>query len=248
MSLQQEQHKRLTTIRGLLAKAEHENTPPPEAEALSAKAAELMEKYSIGQAMLDAAAQASKPAAVGRRVIFFAGHDFIGRKQDLLHSIALHNACTTVVTSTHGPEPKSFVFGYESDLDLTEMLYTSLLIQAANALIAEDVPFGENPRSFTTAWWSGYVGRIATRLHYSRRNAEADAEKANPGTALVLKDRAAEVEKAQKDEFPETRKVSRGRGGKSRAGRAAGYAAGNRASLGSGGSISGGSASRALSR
>src|SRR5260370_3773705 len=248
MSLQQEQHKRLTTIRGLLAKAEHENTPPAEAEALSAKAAELMEKYSIDQAMLDAAAQVSRPAVVGRRVIFLAGHDFIGHKQDLLHSIALHNACTTVVTGTHGPEPKSFVFGYESDLDLTEMLYTSLLLQAQNALIAEDIPFGENPRSFTAAWWAGYVGRIATRRYYSRRNAEADAEKSKPGTALVLKGRAVEVEKAQKAEFPETRKVSRGGGGKSRAGRAAGYAAGGRASLGSGGSISGGSASRALSR
>jgi hypothetical protein len=248
MSLQEEQHKRLSTIRALLAKAEHENTPPPEAEALSAKAARLMEKYSIDQAMLDAAAQVIKPTAVGRRIISFAGHDFIGHKQDLLHSVALHNACTTVVTETRISEPRSFVFGYESDLDLTEMLYTSLLIQAQNALIAEDIPFGETPRSFTASWWTGYVGKIATRLYYSRGNAEVAAEKSQPGTALVLKNRKAEVEKAQRAEFPETRKVSRGRGGSSRAGRAAGYAAGSRASLGPAGSISGGSASRALER
>src|SRR5262249_23725118 len=108
MSLQQEQQMRLTTVRSLLAKAEHENTPAPEAEPLSAKAAELMEKYSIDQAMLDAAAQVNKPATVGRRVIAFAGHDFIGHKQDLLHAIAEHNACTTVVTDTRLANPQSF--------------------------------------------------------------------------------------------------------------------------------------------
>lgn len=253
MSLQEEQARRLAKIRALLAKAEDEAATAPEAEALSAKAAELMEKYSIDQAMLDAAAKISDPGkASGKpgkpRVIFFTGQDFTGHKQDLLHAVAEHNGCSTVVTSTGGPEPRSYVFGYDSDLDLTEMLFTSLVLQAAHALLAEDIPFGDTPRSFNSAWWAAYANKIAYRLSNMRWAAEREAEKATPGTALVLKDRKAEVAAAVKAEFPDTRKVSRGSGGKSRAGRAAGYAAGSRASLGTGGSISGGSASRALGR
>jgi hypothetical protein len=253
MSLQEEQAKRMEKIRALLAKAEDEATTGPEAEAFSAKAAELMERYSIDQAMIDAAAKIADPGKASgkpgkRRIISFAGQDFTGHKQDLLHAVAEHNGCSTVVTSTTGPEPRSYVFGYDSDLDLTEMLFTSLVLQAAHALLAEDIPFGDTPRSFNSAWWAGYARKIAWRLYNSREAAERNAERATPGTALVLKDRKAEVAKAVKEEFPETRKVSRGSGGKSRAGRAAGYAAGSRATLGTPAGISGGSASRAIER
>ena len=253
MSLQEEQARRLAKIRALLAKAEDEAVTAPEAEALSAKAAELMGKYSIDQAMLDAAAKVSDPGKTSgtpgrRRVIFFTGQDFIGHKMDLLHAVALHNGCSTVVTSATGPQPRSYVFGYESDLDLTEMLFTSLVLQAAHALLAEDIPFGDTPRSFNSAWWAAYTNKIAYRLSNLRWAAERDAEKATPGTALVLKDRKAVVAAMVKEEFPDTRKVSRGNGGKSRAGRAAGYAAGSRATLGTPSGISGGSASRAIER
>jgi hypothetical protein len=246
MSLQEEQHKRLTTIRALLAKAENEATPPPEAEALSAKAAELMKKHSIDQAMLDAAAAVSKPQVAGRQTVSFAGQDYVAQKQNLLHAIAEHHGCTTVVTGLSGPDPRSFVFGYQSDLALTDMLFTSLLLQAGNALITEDIPWGENARSFTTAWWTAYVSRISTRLYYSRHEAEHAAERSRPGTALVLADREAAVAKALRDEFPETRKTRRGHGGKSQAGRAAGYRAGSQASLGAGPALGGTVAGRAI--
>ena len=253
MSLQDDQAKRLNTIRGLLAKAEDESVPAPEAEALTLKAAELMRKYSITQAMISAAAKVKDPGKYEgkpgkRRVVSFKGQDFIGHKQDLLNAIALHYLCSTVVTSTTGPDPRSFVFGYDSDLDLTEMLFTSLMVQAAHALLAEDIPFGDTPRSFNSAWWAAYVSRISWRLYNSRQTAEQDAEKATPGTAIVLKDRRAEVAAAVKEEFPETHKVNRGGGGKSRAGRAAGYAAGSRAQLTSPAGLANGGNSRAIEK
>jgi len=236
MSIQEEQSKRLNTIRGLLAKAEDPSVPAPEAEALSAKAAALMQKYSITAAMIAAASKVKDPGKYEgkpgkRRVISFKGQDFIAQKQNLLQAVALHHLCETVVTSTTGPDPRSYVFGYDSDLDLTEMLFTSLVLQAAHALLAEDIPFGDTPRSFNSAWWAAYTNRISWRLHTSRDSAEKAAEKATPGTEVVLKDRRAEVALALKDEFPETNKVRRGAGGRSRAGRAAGYAAGSRAQL-----------------
>src|SRR3954447_1427343 len=43
----------LERVRKLLATAEHPNTPPAEAEAMSEKAAELMARYAIDQALLE---------------------------------------------------------------------------------------------------------------------------------------------------------------------------------------------------
>jgi hypothetical protein len=248
MTIQAEQARRLETIRKLLAKAEDQATTAAEAESLSAKAAELMQKYCIDQAMLDAAARVTrKPQTVGKRTIVFDNQDFVPVRQRLLHAVADHNNCTTVIIDRAQP-PRSELFGFESDLDVTEMLYTSLIVQAANALIAEDVPFGETPRSFTSAWWAGFASRIGTRLYYSRLNAQKQAEAAEPGTAVVLKNRRDEVENAFRTEHPTTRTSRAGRGGRSRAGRAAGAAAGSRATLTTPGNISGGSASRALGR
>ena len=47
--------KLLDRVRKLLAKAEDESVTPPEAQALTAKAAELMARYGIDRAMLAAA-------------------------------------------------------------------------------------------------------------------------------------------------------------------------------------------------
>jgi Protein of unknown function (DUF2786) len=250
-TLQEEQTKRLGRIRSLLAQAEHESTSAPEAEAFTAKAAALMAEHGITQAMMDDAAKISDPGQASgkpgpRRIISHKGQDHIGHKMDLLHAVAEANGCTTVVTEATGPDPKSYLFGYDSDMDLAEMLFTSLLLQASQALAAEDIPFGDTPRSFNSAWWAAYGGRVGWRLYTQRGDAEARARKAKPKAELVLKDRRAEVASLVKADFPETRRVSRGSGGKSRAGRAAGYNAGNRAKLNAPAGISGGSASRAL--
>jgi hypothetical protein len=189
----------------------------------------------------------TKPAAPVKRVIVFTGMDFIDEKQHLLNIIAEHHTCVTVVLSG-GAEPKSHLFGYQSDMDLTEALFTSLLLQAQSALVAEDVPFGDTARSFTLAYWRAYPGRIYTRLADVRARVRADAEKNRPGTALVLKGRKAEVDRLMKAEHPDTRNIRRKTAGRSRAGRAAGYNAASRANLGNTTGISGGSASRALAR
>src|SRR3954462_8726938 len=43
----------LDKVRKLLARAEHPSTPPPEAEAMSEKAAELMARYAIDRALIE---------------------------------------------------------------------------------------------------------------------------------------------------------------------------------------------------
>ena len=50
----------LERVRKLLAKAEDESVTPPEAQALTAKAAELMAKYGIDRALLAAECSAAR--------------------------------------------------------------------------------------------------------------------------------------------------------------------------------------------
>ena len=59
--------KLLDRVRKLLAKAEDEGVTPPEAQALTAKAAELMAKYGIDRALL-AAARPETDAPASRMV------------------------------------------------------------------------------------------------------------------------------------------------------------------------------------
>lgn len=251
MTTTEAQAKRLEKIRLLLAKAEHESTSPAEAEAFALKAAELMQEHSIDAAMLAAASKISDPGKYEgkpgkRRIIYFEG-DHIGRKQDLFYAVALHYLCDVVVTPARGSRPSAYLFGYDSDMDLTEMLYTSLILQAGHALLSEDIPFGDTPRAFNSAWWTAYTQRLAWRLRTSREATERARNKTKPGTDIVLKDRRAEVAAAVKEEFPETHRVRRGNGGKSRAGRAAGYQAGSRAQLTNPTALAGGD-SRAIER
>ncbi|HMC69102.1 MAG TPA: DUF2786 domain-containing protein, partial [Mycobacteriales bacterium] len=65
----------LERVRKLLARAEHPTTPAAEAEACSEKAATLMSRYVIDQAMLDAAggrSRGARPAPVVRRLVLDA--------------------------------------------------------------------------------------------------------------------------------------------------------------------------------
>ena len=220
--------KMLAKIRGLLNKAEDPSCTPQEAETLTAKAAELMAKYAIDEAMVDAARARPAQAKVTQRTISFAREDYALRKITLLYTIARAHRCQAIRTG-RGESPGLIIFGFESDLDLSEMLYTSLLVQAQRALAKADVPYFDNARSFRTSWWAGYTVRIAARL--SEANRKAEAESAAPGTALVLADRSVQVRSAYDEAFPK-RRTGRVGGGTSGSGYRHGDAAGRTADIG----------------
>lgn len=226
----------LGKIRALLNKAEANGVTPAEAEALSAKAAELMGKYAIDHAMLDAARLAADRERPGRRAVRFAGETYAARKMLLLSACGRAGGCYSIRTDSD----TIVMFGYEADLDMAVMLYHSLLVQAARALARETVPVYTGTRAFRSAWWLGYAARVGERLASSaRRGQEDSARGAGPGTAVVLADRQRSVQAAARAEFPSTRNVRVSRPG-SYAGYAGGQAAGSRADLGRTGSLGGG--------
>lgn len=182
----------LRKVRALLAMAENPAATQDEAEAFAAKAEALIAKYAIDAALLE---HKEHRGQVTLRK-YPMPNPYAKAKGTLLNAIALTNSCRVVRL---GSEDVYAVYGYESDLAIVDMLYTSLLLQSQSSLLRQ----ARSDRSFRTAYWYGFASRVHARLTEVKKVAVADAE---VGTALVLRDRASEVDSHVADAFPRMRK------------------------------------------
>jgi len=217
----------LSKVRALLAKAESTDFEE-EAGALTAKAQELMARHAIDQAMVAGAAAGDVPC--GRRI----GVDdpYALGKANLLSAVARANRCRTIWMETYG---FSTVFGFPGDLDIVDVLYTSLLVQATRGMTAagsvRDTSGRSRTRSFRQSFLVSFSGRIGERLRAATTLATGEAE-AQHGSALlpVLAGRNAKVEDAFAAAFPDL--VETSVRASNRAGWVAGRAAADLAHLG----------------
>ncbi|MFI0356784.1 DUF2786 domain-containing protein [Actinomadura sp. 9N407] len=224
----------LGKVRALLAKAESTEFPE-EAEALSARAQELMARHSIDHALLDAElGGTSEPA--GRRMAVDTPYD--GPKAALLTVVADANRCRAV---WHRELGFSTVLGFPADLAAVEMLFTSLLVQATTAMVhagpRRDAAGRSRTRSFRHAFLNAYASRIGERL----REAAGRAAASEPGgrdlvPVLAARDRA--VDDAVETMFPNLAR-GRARTVSNHEGWAAGRAAADLASLNARSEVSG---------
>jgi hypothetical protein len=214
----------LDKVRKLLAKAEDPACSPEEAEAFMAKATELIAKYGVDQALLAARDPARDP--VVDRLIDVPS-PYATDKAGLLVGVAIPLRCRTVRLSRSG-SIAVHVFGFDSDVTRAELLFTSLLVQAAHGLAAAPVPLGQHPAAFRRSWLAGFAAAVSTRL----RAAESAAAAGVPSMDLVLVDRSGAVERRRDEAYP-TARMARARR-LSGDGGASGYAAGTAADLGGG--------------
>ena len=194
--------KMLARIRALLAKAEA-TTFVEEADAFTAKAQELMARHAIDAAAVESSATpggARAGVAVKRLHI---DDPYAEPKMYLLASVAQANSVRVV---WNGRLSIATVFGFAIDLELVELMFTSLLVQATRA--AADL--GKTSRqarsaSFRRAFVTAYASRIGERLRQARVQAETEAT-SEYGTALVpiLASRRDAVDDAVNEAFPET--------------------------------------------
>src|ERR1700751_6351904 len=123
----------LARVRKLLVKAEAAGVTPAEAQALTAKAAELMAKYGIDRALL--AAERPETDRPADRVIDI-GNPWARVQAHLLCGLAAALRCQCVILPRPGPGSRIHIFGYASDIERTDVLYTSLLLQMWRGLSA----------------------------------------------------------------------------------------------------------------
>ena len=164
--------KVLAKVRALLAKAESTEFPD-EAEALSAKAQELMSRYSLHHAVHEHD-RGQAPAASGRRLWMDAPYP--GAKVLLVQAVATANRCRTVWRADPGFVT---VVGPDTELDIVELLTTSLLLQASRAMLAagrQTTRAGTSrTRSFRQSFLVAYAARIGERLDAADTTATAAA-------------------------------------------------------------------------
>jgi Protein of unknown function (DUF2786) len=127
----------LQRVRKLLAKAEADGVTPAEAEALTAKAAELMARYGIDRALL--AAQQPGTDQPADRIIDIP-NPWARVQAHLLCGLASALRCQPVILPSTGPGTRIHIFGFASDIERTDILYTSVLVQMWRALAAAPVP------------------------------------------------------------------------------------------------------------
>ncbi|MFE4056016.1 DUF2786 domain-containing protein [Streptomyces sp. NPDC059096] len=206
----------LTRIRALLAKAEATGYPQ-EAEALTAKAQELMARHSIDEALLaDRTHRGDVPGAC--RIGVDAPYETA--KAILLDAVASANRCRAVWNSAYG---FSTVVGFEPDLEAVELLHTSLLVQGTSAMTraeaAQRAGGRKRTKTFRQSFLMAYAHRLGERLaaateqateqangEVTERWAEGDGAAPGGGSGLlpVLAAREAAVTDRTDRMFPET--------------------------------------------
>lgn len=215
----------ITKIQALLAKAEG-GTTPEEAEALIAKAQQLMARYAIDEAMLrHDQPSTDKPVAV--EITLEA--PYAAAKVSLINVIAKSNGCQ-LVSLGNG---RVWLGGFSSDVESTKALFSSLLVIGTAAMVAERRRHPEvHGRSFASSFWHMFGYRIGKRLEEARQAAEAEAgaERGAHSVALALVDRSRAVKGLVDEQFGGGLRTQR-RSFSLNAGAAAGDRAGRTANL-----------------
>jgi Protein of unknown function (DUF2786) len=222
----------LDRVRKLLTKAEADGVTPHEAEALTAKAAELMARYGIDRALLGALRPETDSPADR---VFDLDNPWAAVKAHLLAGLASALRCQCILLSRREPGSRVHVFGYLSDLERADILFTSLLVQMARALALEPVPAGGGTaKAWRRSWMLGYASAVVARVRAAEEAAVADASAAGaarqgPSAELVLADRELTVRRHAEQAYPRTRKTRVTYSGN---GYQAGYREGQKADIG----------------
>ncbi len=191
--------KRLARVRALLAKAESTEYAE-EAEALSAKAQELISRYALGRLADQAEHESSDNPVTVRRL--WIDPPYLMAKAMLISAVADANRCRAVTSDQLG---FTTVVGEPADLEAVDLMATSLLVQADTAMLAfgsqVDRTGTSRTKSFRRSFLIAYASRIGERLSEVTR--EAAEHIGRPGQLLpVLRRQAERVEQACEQLFP----------------------------------------------
>ncbi len=180
-------HPKWQQVRALLAKAESTDFGP-EADALVAKAQQLISKYALERLVgaQDSHDETSEPAT--RRI--WLDRPYLAAKAALVGEVASANRCRSAFAQRH---QFSIVVGEDADLDAVELLVTSLLLQADTAMFVHGRTSARGrSRSFRRSFLMAYATRIGERLRAADEVAVARA----PGALPVLRSHEHRVTEA----------------------------------------------------
>jgi hypothetical protein len=156
----------IAKIRKLLAKAEGTDNAN-EAEVFSAKAAQLIAAHRIDPRHVG---ESLKSGELGLRRIVIGRGAYVRARLALLTAIASNHDCE-VVFETGPTGTTASVAGFRSDLDIAEVLYTSLHAQAAAQMAAVRRNTPAATQRWRRAFLFGFARRVAELLATARDEA-----------------------------------------------------------------------------
>ena len=185
---------KVSKIRGLLAKAAA--TPyPEEAATFLAKAAELMAKHQVDEAVLSLTTEKHDPCE--SRVITVTAY----RTQKDQLAIAIGELFNVWVRRTNKSNQYN-LFGHRSDLDMMVSLLTSLEIQLDSEIIQITEYDAPSTKRARRSFASGWIKVVSQRLKDAYKASSEEALQDAPvGTGLAIIDRAKKVDAEYKEQF-----------------------------------------------
>jgi hypothetical protein len=165
----------LIKVRALLAKAESTSFEH-EADALTAKAQELMARHGIDEAVAESVGAKKRETPSARRIA--VDDPYANPKSRLLGVIASANNVRAVWDDSHA---LMTLVGFEAELNTVDILFTSLLMQASKSMLAKgrirDSRGHSRTRSFRQSFFVAFGQRIHERLVMAARLARETAER-----------------------------------------------------------------------
>lgn len=194
--------KLLARVRALLAKAEATEYDE-EAEALSAKAQELVSRHALERLLADGVSAGGPAADVPAARRIWVDPPYVFAKALLVAAVAEANHCRAVASEGLG---FCTVVGQESHLASVDVLVTSLLVQAGAAMRRHgrqlDTAGTSRTRSFRQSFLVAYAGRIGERLRAAADEAVKSSGRAGE-LVPVLHRQEEQVDAATDALFPE---------------------------------------------
>lgn len=203
---------KLALIRALLAKAEATEFEA-EAESFRAKAFELMAQYGVEEAMINnLKPEGAKEAVESRRVVVDGRYALPKARFLQKIVVAMRGRAIRLVSERGASSQVIQVFGFPSDLDRAELLWTSLCLQMYTMVNHAVVPYYESPRGYRNGLVAGFIETVGQRVKEREAKTRDEAEDASASdtvsVALVLFDRDSAVERAYETAYPRTKSSS----------------------------------------
>lgn len=209
---------------------------PHEADAFSAKAAELVARYRLDPIIVDAADPSRRrEATLSLRDVELGRGAYVRARLALLTAVGDANDVRIVFTT--GPAGMvAHLAGYDDDLTVVEVMYHSLHQQASSQLAGIRRSTAAATQRYRRSFLFGYAERVGALLEHARTDVESAAD-ATPGgspdggSALMRRTRIDAVDEHLAAAFPRVR-TARAPGAAQAGGWKAGAAAAERADVG----------------
>lgn len=187
----------LDKVQKIIAKAES-TTHQGEADAFMAKAAALMAQHSIDQAMLDSRNHTTEDVIIMYRFEPFKG-SYRTQTSELASFLGHAFGFTTIIDKQYLTIGFSWV-GWQSDIEIAKVLFTSLLVQGTGAAIRHRKANAVQGEPSSDRWrrqrgfLTGYYGAATNKITEVRNTVIKEAEQPGEDTvALAVIDKQKQI-------------------------------------------------------